>query len=266
MTFLRRTLLCSLLFAANPLPGHAQQVITREYHFSSGSGVVVDMLGHVLTNRHVLKQHCETIQIVIQGNTYTAQVVAAHPTLDLVLLQTIGLTNPQPLPLRDGRQNPNVGEEALVLGFPGEYAIREELKATPTTILALEGPMKETYWLQFANAAQQGNSGGPLVDKGGNVLGIIQGKTEIQTLLNGRQEGDAKLADVAITAAEVGRFLNEQRVAYSTHWLSSVYAPDVLRQYLAHSIPNVRCILPEGMKMEKEETMPAPAGYQLKGG
>ncbi len=255
-------LVCLVLLLA-PLPSAAQEI--RQVQFSSGSGVVIDMLGHVITNRHVLRQNCAQIMVVIEGKEYPAQVVVQHPTLDLVLLQVPTLTNPSPLPLRDPRLPPTVGQEVLVLGFPGDAAIRNELHAVSTQIMSVDGPMKEPYWLQFRSAAQQGNSGGPLVDRGGNVIGIVQGKTEIRRIGASVPANEAaREADVAINATEVARFLDGQNVHYSTRWETMTYTEDTLRRYLAHSIPNVRCIMPDGVSVSPASSMPAPEGYELK--
>lgn len=248
------------------MPVSAQQVEVHRIPFFSGSGVVVDMLGHVITNRHVLRSNCTQILVVIDGQEYPAQVVASHPTLDLVLLRAATLTNPSPLPLRDLRLPPKLGEEAMVLGFPGEAATRGEMQAVSTSITGTDGPQQEPFWIRFASAAQQGNSGGPLIDRGGNVLGIVQGKTEITRSGPGVTPDQAKSeADVAISATEVSKFLDTQNIHYTTRWEGMTYTLDTLRRYLFHSIPNVRCMLPEGASLTtRDSTIPVPQGYTLR--
>src|SRR5712692_5959450 len=140
-----------------------------------GSGVLVSTDGKVLTAAHVVQIADEITVEFLGGESVAAQVVAAEPRADLALLQLARVpAGIKPALLGDSARV-QVGEQIFVVGAP--YGIAHTLtvgylsaRHKPNTIYA-EIPLAE--FLQTDAAINQGNSGGPMFNLQGEVIGIV---------------------------------------------------------------------------------------------
>jgi S1-C subfamily serine protease len=140
-----------------------------------GSGVLVSADGKVLTAAHVVQIADEITVEFLGGESVAARVLASETRADLALLQLARVpAGVQPAQLGDsGRMQ--IGEQVLVIGAP--YGIAHTLtvgylsaRHKPFTIFA-EMPLAE--FLQTDAAINQGNSGGPMFNMQGEVIGIV---------------------------------------------------------------------------------------------
>ena len=143
-----------------------------------GSGVVVSQQGDILTSLHVVANATEILLTFADGSTSGAAIVTRQPDHDIAVLRALSLS-PNAVPATLG--NPNavrVGDEAYVVGNPfGLYGSMSagvvsglgrtfQLPDTTTTIHDL---------IQVDAAVNPGNSGGALLNRGGQVIGIVTG-------------------------------------------------------------------------------------------
>ena len=135
----------------------------------SGTGFFVSEKGHVLTNNHVI-QGCTEINVARVGMPSTrAQIVASDATNDLAVLSTDFPQGTIPaLGLR-----PRVGESIYVYGFPLSSMLATTGNFTVGNVTATAGLSDDTRHLQISAPVQPGNSGGPLIDQYGAVVGVI---------------------------------------------------------------------------------------------
>jgi S1-C subfamily serine protease len=141
---------------------------------ATGSGIVVDANGTILTNWHVVENAIKVTVSLEKGKTVEAQVVGKDPSNDLAVLRIHpeGLTL-HPLPLGND-STVEVGDPVLAIGNPFD------LQRTLTTgvVSALERTLKAPNGFTITNVIQTdapinpGNSGGPLLDAAGRVIGI----------------------------------------------------------------------------------------------
>jgi len=140
-----------------------------------GSGVLVSSDGKVLTAAHVVQIADEVAVEFLGGETVPARVVASETRADLALLQLERVpAGAQPAKLGDSSRMP-VGEQIVIIGAP--YGIAHTLtvgylsaRHKPYSIFA-EMPLAE--FLQTDAAINQGNSGGPMFNLQGEVVGIV---------------------------------------------------------------------------------------------
>jgi len=141
-----------------------------------GSGVVLDDRGTILTSLHVV-QGADEIQVVFaDGTESNADILATEPERDIAVLRTL---QPPQLVIPATLGNPGslrVGDEAIVVGNP--FGLRHSV--TAGVISGLERTFKlpsteepVTGLIQFDAAANPGNSGGPLLNRDGEVVGIV---------------------------------------------------------------------------------------------
>lgn len=135
---------------------------------------------YIVTNNHVVEK---AKSIKIQGvngsfNTqYDATVVATDKYNDLALLKVSGCTiASQNIPYSVKTFTSEVGEEVFVLGYPLTSTMGDEIKLTTGVISSKTGFQGDVSLYQISAPIQSGNSGGPLFDSKGNVIGIVSAK------------------------------------------------------------------------------------------
>lgn len=141
---------------------------------ATGSGIVIDNNGTILTNWHVVENAIKVTVSLEKGKTVEAQVVGKDPSNDLAVLRIHpdGLTL-HPIPLGNS-SSVEVGDPVLAIGNPFD------LQRTLTTgvVSALNRTLKAPNGFTITGVIQTdapinpGNSGGPLLDESGRVIGI----------------------------------------------------------------------------------------------
>lgn len=135
----------------------------------SGTGFLISADGLIVTNHHVI-DGANTIE-VYQGNTiYRASIVAQDAANDVAILKTE--MKGRPLSLASARASMR-GDEVLTLGYPLSTLAGESQKATFGRINATVGLRDDARYLQIDVPIQPGNSGGPLLNRRGEVIGIV---------------------------------------------------------------------------------------------
>lgn len=149
--------------------------------YSYGSGFCLSSNGIIGTNYHVITD-AKSIKVRgINGNFekfYKAKIIASDKINDLALIQiddsSFISTGLVPYSMRTGILG--VGENIYVLGFPLRATMGDELKVTNGIISSRTGYQGDITTYQISAPVQPGNSGGPLFDSEGNLVGIITSK------------------------------------------------------------------------------------------
>jgi S1-C subfamily serine protease len=151
---------------------------TSESERGLGSGVIVDDMGNILTSLHVVDSATRIVVTFADGTRAEAAIVSAQPEIDIAVLQTA--TMPEMwFPATLG--NPGsmqVGDEAYVVGNPfGLYSSMSEgiISGFNRTFQPPNSGQPIEGLIQFDAAANPGNSGGPLLNRNGHVIGIVTG-------------------------------------------------------------------------------------------
>lgn len=141
----------------------------------SGSGIVIDNEGHILTNYHVVESMITAKVTLYDGSASLAEVVGTDPGNDLAVIRADGLTAEQLEPARLGDSSQvRVGQAVFAIGNPFE----ETFTVTSGIVSALNrsspsfGGRSIQGVLQTDAALNPGNSGGPLFNLDGEVIGI----------------------------------------------------------------------------------------------
>ncbi|HEY2054558.1 MAG TPA: trypsin-like peptidase domain-containing protein [Solirubrobacterales bacterium] len=142
---------------------------------ASGSGVVLDEEGHVLTNNHVVEGGEEiSVSFESEGQMYPAEVVGTEPNSDLALLKVEApAAKLHPLTLGDSSKM-EVGDPVVAIGNPFDL----QRTVTSGIVSALQREIQAPDGVTINNVIQTdaainpGNSGGPLINANGEVIGI----------------------------------------------------------------------------------------------
>ena len=139
----------------------------------SGSGFLVDTRGRAVTSYHVVAR-CSRILLRNEKTLAQARVLAADPASDLALLAATDLLGGKPAVFRSPI-GASLGERVMVAGFPLQGLLSTELQVASGMVSALAGPKGNTRLFQLSIPVQPGNSGGPVMDESGKVIGLVAG-------------------------------------------------------------------------------------------
>jgi len=148
---------------------------------STGTGFFIGNSGYVLTNNHVV-YGCARVTIKHSTGDLPLRLIGQDPNADLAILQESGVTTPG-LDFRDPSRALRAGEKVVVLGYP----LRQQLGSLIVTegiVSSLEGGPGETNLFQMQAPVQPGNSGGPVFDSHGQVVGITVASLNRAQLVN----------------------------------------------------------------------------------
>lgn len=192
-----------------PQTGAATSQLTgRSGTVKSGTGFFVSAAGELLTNHHVI-DGCR--EILIQPGKLSARIVAKDARNDLALLAT-GTPSVRFAHLRGGK-GVRRGDEIVVVGYPLRGTVASGVTITTGVVSALGGIGDDTSKLQISAPVQPGNSGGPLLDRNGLVVGIVHGK--INALDLAQKTGDIpQNVNFAINLPTITGFLDAHNVDY----------------------------------------------------
>ncbi len=140
-------------------------------YLGAGSGFAISKDGHFLTNHHVVKR-CQLVVVHPPSGIQKSVVVASDIKNDLALLKTT-LNNKEVLPLAG--ENASLLDDIVVAGYPFSLTLSSSVKLTKGVVSSLAGLKNDYSRFQIDAAIQPGNSGGPILNQTGNVVGVAVG-------------------------------------------------------------------------------------------
>ncbi|MCC7163069.1 MAG: trypsin-like peptidase domain-containing protein [Anaerolineae bacterium] len=142
-----------------------------------GAGVIIDENAQILTSLHVVQNAFEIEILFMDGTRSEAQIVTTQPENDIALLKPLQMPA-QFLPAILGNPNAlNIGDEVFAIGSPFGLT-GSESAGIVSGLNRIYRPNEQTQldgMIQFDAAVNPGNSGGPLVNRYGEVVGIVTG-------------------------------------------------------------------------------------------
>ena len=164
-----------------------KSVVTVSTQSSIGSGFIIDSAGYIVTNYHVIAQHENSVRVItFNRNSYDAQLVGKDETRDIALLKIGG--DFEYLKLADS-SDLQVGKKVIAIGNPLglSFTVTEGIVSALNRI----GPSGLAEYVQTDVSLNPGNSGGPLIDTKGEVIGINNFKVGGAESLGFALESDA---------------------------------------------------------------------------
>ena len=180
----------------------------------TGSGYLVDKNGHVVTNEHVVNG----CSVITTGKNNTAELLRADATNDIAIIKTSDTEKYKAMSFAG--KDPALGQRIFVSGFPLNQ-ILENLNFTSGTVSSEVGLMQNINQFQFTAPIQPGNSGGPILNEYGGVLGM-----SVATVSNKKFEEmlDTLVQNInfGIRQSSVQSLLDQEGINYETgnpNWL-----------------------------------------------
>lgn len=205
---------------------------------SSGSGFLVSRDGGIVTNHHVV-EGCARVTVNHAGTSHDAAVRAVDADDDLALIKAPPGTGEAAATFSESPRA-SLGEAVTVAGYPLHGLLSREFNVTSGNVSALAGPGDDAKRLQITAPVQQGNSGGPLLDGAGNVIGVVVSK--LDAVRAAKLTGDIpQNVNFAIKGALVRGFLDIHGVAYRRRPSNTKLAPERLAELARGFTVAVHC-------------------------
>ncbi len=143
----------------------------REDARASGSGVIVDPTGYILTNNHVIENAAEIMVRLSDSRKFTARLVGRDPKTDLAVLK-IDARGPLPAAELGDSDRLRVGQWAIAIGNPFGLDRTVTVGIISATARTRVGLATYENFIQTDASINPGNSGGPLLNLDGRVVGV----------------------------------------------------------------------------------------------
>jgi len=177
---------------------------------ASGTGFAVTSDGYVVTNNHVVKD-CNNVEIYHKGRVIPAIVVNVDPIVDLAIIK--GNFRPEKFYYLSTKK-PRLRMPIEVIGYGFGKKISSNVKVTSGIISSLVGIENDSSRIQIDAAVQPGNSGGPIIDKLGNVVGVAVEKVNVDWAEENLSRLPENIA-FGIKSGAVINFLDGNNIEYS---------------------------------------------------
>ncbi len=152
------------------LPAYNPGQVRKEQGYATGTGFFVSNNGYLITNYHVVNGAKKITVFTEAKDELSATVIQSDPANDVALLQVDKMSVAIPIvPAFESAK----GEEVLTLGYPLIALQGQEQKATFGRVNALSGIGNDIRYVQIDTPIQPGNSGGPLLNSRGEVVGVV---------------------------------------------------------------------------------------------
>jgi len=146
----------------------------EENIFKTGTGYFISQNGFVVTNYHVIENSTNIYLSNLIYNRIKAQVAFVDEFNDIALLKVnVSLKT---IPYNIVSTNKEIGSNVFTLGYPFIQTMGKEVKLTNGIINSNSGFENDNRYYQFSAEIQPGNSGGPLFDSNGNIVGLVSAK------------------------------------------------------------------------------------------
>jgi Trypsin-like peptidase domain len=246
--------------------GHAETV--------TGTGFAVTADGVIITNYHVISECRAPIKARLDGSPdylYEATLLAGDPDRDLAALkigQRTGLGQQWPeqdVPRAIFRHGPALqqGETAITYGFPLHGLLAQNGNVTLGYVSALSGMRDDHRYIQVTTPVQQGNSGGPLYDHSGHIIGVVVAKLDALKVM--LATGDVpQNVNFAISVDTVRQFVSEHNWKVVEEDSSAELQPPEIAKKARQSTYLIECLSNSVAQPKAQPSTPrAPTPSQI---
>jgi S1-C subfamily serine protease len=194
----------------------------KRNRLATGTGFIINARGDVVTNNHVAGQ-CSRLRFGLNGGPFVdGRLIAADAENDLAIVN---------FPLRDAKAatlanggHESLGQDVTVFGYPLLGILSTAGNLTRGSISALSGVDDDARYMQISAPIQPGNSGGPVLDDGGRVIGVVTYKLDALTAI--KASGDVpQNVNFALKIGVLRLFLDSHSIPYGVAEAAAAHPP-----------------------------------------
>lgn len=211
-------------------------------NFTSGTGFFINK-NYIITNEHVVLG-CKQIRIRGEVEPGYASLVSIDKESDLALLTSEN--NAKRIASLRKSELVNLDENVTVMGYPLEHGINGKYLVKKGKVTDIDEVINGVQRLQFTDSVEKGNSGGPLLDKSGNVVGVVVGRMNyyLADAETGelKSEEPVKVSSVAVTLPSLKDFLENNGVDYATSEYDFEVNDKTVENAAKDYVVNIHCV------------------------
>ena len=177
----------------------------------SGSGFYINSKGYALTNNHVV-DICKQMVAVVDGKEILFRVLNTDKTNDVAVIKT---DQRSPNFIKINEDGAKLGEDIIAVGYPLSGRLSDSVKITRGIVSALSGMNNNSGQIQIDAALQPGNSGGPVINENGELIGIASAGLN-KLLMAKEAKYIPENVNFAVSSSIVTNILKNKKVSYST--------------------------------------------------
>ena len=211
----------------------------KKYNISSGTGFYINH-NYIMTNAHVV-ENCKNI--AIRGAVYPQLVslVTKDNKKDLAILYS--RTSPKKIPyFRSNYNNIHYNDDLFIAGYPLEHSQTGTFTISNAQVKDIFNKPKDHFTrIEFTDVVKHGNSGGPIIDRNANIVGIVT--SEVTYSIKNMLSNTKKVVGQGVGLDGVLSFLEQNQIPYflkSTYDIITIVQIDkVIQDYLV----NIHCVI-----------------------
>ena len=241
---------------------HAQNPREVLVKISSGTGFFINRNGDVVTNAHVVR-NCQSISIHTAAGDLPAALSTHDDAHDLALLHASGDV-PAVAHLRATTEDPQIGDTVFLVSFPNKIKLDYSTLIHTTHIIGPEadnvllqffhsiasvfGGDSDPDYLQLAHVATSGDSGTPVLDRAGDVIGVVRGNLITNPVDSATHQVHYEQvldeSDVAISLGALKYFLQDNHTLFDLSTDAGAdYRTAQLQEKASAFVVPIRCVL-----------------------
>ena len=220
---------------------------------SSGTAFFINKKSNLVTNHHVINT-CQEVAALISGELYPLKIIASDIANDLTLAEVKNYKNSRFLPI--SVEGASLGDNVIAAGFPLSTQLSDSIKVTKGIISSMSGINNNYSQYQIDAAVQRGNSGGPLIDDSGNVIGVVVSQVDKFKMLQSSNYIPENI-NFAVKSQNLKVFLEANNTPYSSNNSSSNLSSRLVAESAKNSTLMLLCFnsLSNLKKMYGEENV-----------
>lgn len=209
----------------------------KKYKISMGSGFFINH-NHIVTNRHVVSR-CENIAIRGAVKPSRAKLLVLDQELDLALLYSE--EHPKSIPyLRVNYDEIEKKDILFTAGYPSEHSKTGNLIVKSSEVIDVQkNPHHGFTSLKIKDVIDNGNSGGPLLDKNSNIVGVVT--AEMRYYKKGEKK-PSRTIGLAIGLDGLINFLNKHNKRFAANSSYDIFTNHNPKDLVEDYIVNIHCI------------------------
>lgn len=145
-----------------------------------GSGFFITEIGHIVTNHHVIEGNSRVSVYTSDGSTYSADVIGSNKNLDIAVLKIADAPKGTVFTYAVMADSSTIapGDSIIAIGTPEDLGLAWTMTVgyISAPLRTMESPNSTQVLIQYDAAVNPGNSGGPLINMNGEVIGVVQSK------------------------------------------------------------------------------------------
>jgi len=203
----------------------------------SGSGFYISGKGHIVTNFHVIG-NCKFVSTEFKGKEFKLDILKTDKANDLAILK--GKFNNRNF-LKIKKEGADLGEDIVAFGYPLGSSLSDSVKITKGVVSSLSGIDNDSSMIQIDAAIQPGNSGGPVLNMYGSVVGVASSGLDASKFFKNKGYIPQNV-NFAISTNTLSNFLRTSGIhfesaslmdyeTYSTKKIASIGQPNTMRLY-----------------------------------